>query len=239
MSRPLTVSFGTHDSLAVITSVRSVTWEQFAQWLTRVPPETSDKGSRGWYVPAEFSPPYRDSNNFVARHAITYDFDHVELDTWDRVLETWGGLAFAIYTTWSHQQYKPRFRVVMPLSRPATYDEFQAVARKVATDIDINLMARESFVPAQMMFAPTRKQDGEFRGQINEGEWLDVDQVLGEYENWTDKLSWPVRSEADGVAKEDAAVSPLDKPGIVGQFCRAFSIEDAIERFKLPYVKVR
>lgn len=233
--RPLIVSFGTSNSLAVISSVQQIPWADFAKLLTEMPPEHTDKASRGWYCPVEFLPAYRDSDNFVARHALTFDFDHVGLDTWPRVRDTWSGLAFAMYTTWSHTEEKPRFRVVMPLSRPATYDEFQAVARRVATDIDIELFARESFTPAQCMFSPTRKPGAKHNSHINDGDWLDVDQVLAEYGDWTDKTQWPTRRDGDGVAKADYAVSPLDKVGCVGDFCRAFRIPEAIKRFELPY----
>lgn len=233
--RLLTVSFGT-ESPAVITTVREVSWANFAKWLTTTAPETTDKASRGWYVPVEFQPAYRDSDNFVARHALTFDFDHVGKDTWQRVLDVWGGLAFAIYTTWSHTADKPRFRVVMPLSRPATYDEFQAVVRKVAADIDIELIARESFTPSQMMFAPTCKSRANFRALVNEGDWLDVDAVLAEYQDWTDRAQWPTRKDHDGVHKADQQTAPNEKPGIVGDFCRAFTVAEAIKRFELPYV---
>jgi hypothetical protein len=234
--RALTVSFGSAKSLAVITAVRSVSWADFSKWLAAEPPETEDKTARGWYCPVEFSPAYRDSENFVARHALTLDYDHVPVDAWQRVLDAWEGLAFAIYTTASHTAEKPRFRVVMPLSRPATYDEFQAVVRKVATDIDIELCARESFTPAQCMFAPTRKPGGLFGSFINEGDWLDVDAVLAEYADWTDRTQWPHRKDGDGVHKEDSQTAPDQKPGVIGDFCRTFRVADAIKRFELPYV---
>ena len=204
--------------------------------MTETPPEHGDKAARGWYCAATFEPAYRDSDNFVARHALTFDFDHVGLDTWQRVKETWTGLAFAMYTTWSHTEAKPRFRVVMPLSRPCSYDEFQAVARRVATDIDIELFARESFTPAQYMFAPTRKPRGQHRSHVNAGDWLNVDEVLAEYKDWTDHTTWPHRKDGDGVHKQEAQTRPDEKPGIVGDFCRAFRVADAIKRFELPYV---
>ncbi len=234
----LTVSFGAAN-LAAITSARQLEWRAFAEWLTAEPPEVADKAARGWYCPAEFNPPYRDSENFVARHAITYDFDHVNVDTWGDALAAWSETAFAIYTTFSHRADAPRFRVVMPLSRPAGYDEFQAVARKVATDVGIDLFAGESFVPAQLMFAPTRPLGGLFTGRINDGEILNVDSVLDEYADWTDRSSWPRRKDGDSVGTGVAHIDHVAKPGAIGEFNRMFTITQAIERFKLPYRRVR
>jgi hypothetical protein len=235
--RVYTISIGEgHPSK--ITRVQKWTWAKFAGALTGTPPVHEDKAARGWYCPVEFDPVYRDSDNFVARHALTLDCDHVPLGTWERVIETWSGLAFCMYTTASHTPEKPRFRIVMPLSRPVGYDEFQAIVRKVATDIDIELFARESFTPAQMMFLPTVKpgHEAEFKGYVNDGDVLDADEVLAEYVDWTDHQSWPHRADGDGVHKADALTRPDEKPGIIGDFCRAIRIPEAIRRFELPYV---
>lgn len=239
MSRLITVSFG-RGNPAVITEAKQLSWDQFAAWLTELPPAVADKADRGWYCPTEFSPEYRDSENFVGRHAITFDFDRVDTYLWGQILETWSGVAFAIYTTFTHTPEKPRFRVVVPLSRPAGFDEFQAVARKVAADVGIENLARESFVPAQMMFSPTMREGSEHRSHVNVAEWLDVDAVLDEYADWTDVKSWPKRVDGDPVHASSAEkVDPREKPGIIGEFNRAFSISQAIERFQLPYARVR
>lgn len=237
--RSLCISFGVGNP-AVITTVQHMQWRDFAEWLTTEPKEYQDKAQAGWYIPAEFDPVYRDSQNFIARHAITFDFDVVTIDTWGDVLNAWSDVAFAIYTTFSHRPDRPRFRVVMPLSRPAGYDEFQAVARKVAADIGIERVARESFVPSQMMFAPARPLGGCFASKVNDGEWLDVDAVLAEYADWTDSTSWPSRKDGDHASAGTAEkIDPREKPGIIGEFNRAFTISAAIERFELPYRRVK
>jgi putative DNA primase/helicase len=237
--RDLIVSYGGLD-MAAINMRTSVSWGNFSQWLTREPPELADKAACGWYIPAEFSALRRHSDDFVTRHAITFDFDHVTIDTWGDVLNAWSDLAFAIYTTFSHKPDRPRFRVVMPLARPAGFDEFQAVSRKVAADVGIELIARESFVPAQMMFCPARPLGGHFAARINEGAFLDVDAVLAEYDDWTDTTQWPARRDGDPVhAAAAEKIDPRDKPGIIGDFNRAFPISVAIERFELPYRRVR
>jgi putative DNA primase/helicase len=237
--RNLVVSFG-GDSPAVITAVERISWEKFATWLTKEPREVSDKDALGWYIPAEFDPVYRDNQNFVARHAITFDFDHVTIDTWGDVINAWSETAFAMYTTFSHRPESPRFRVVMPLSRPAGYDEFQAVARKVGSNVGIELIARESFVPAQMMFCPARPIGGQFVSRINDGVWIQVDDVLAEYADWTDASTWPHRRDGDAVHASSAEkIDPRDKPGIIGEFNRAFTVSQAIERFDLPYRRVK
>ena len=107
-------------------------------------------------------------------------------------------------------------------------------------DVGIEFIARESFVPAQMMFCPARPLGGGFEARINSGAILDVDAVLAEYDDWTDQKQWPHRRDGDAVhAAAAEKIDPRDKPGIIGAFNRAFTISQAIEKFDLPYRRVR
>lgn len=246
--RQLTVSVGGKHNARIKKSWTG-SFDEFVKSLLSKVPETSDKASNGWVCGAEFEStvtvdshgrawtgPYRDSKNFVARHLLSLDYDHITPEDSQRILEHFSAFAHFAYTTWSHSVQRPRIRVWLPLSRPTSYDEFQAISRRVAADIGIELAARESHVPSQYMFRPAIKPFEEFQHWENtQGPWVDVDEVLSSYENWTDRTSWPHRAEGDGVHNEGTAESPLDKPGIVGAFCRAFSISDAIEKFELPY----
>ena len=222
--------------MAAITAVKSLSWDDLAKALTKEPPEVTDKAARGWYIPATFENKHRHGDNFVSKDAITFDFDHVTIDTWGDIIATLGN-AFAMYTTFSHTYTEPRFRVVVPLSRPCGADEFEAVARKVAAIIGIDNVARESFVPPQMMYLPTRRLGGEFASHISDSkEFLNVDGILNEYANWTDRTTWPRRSDGgDPASTGERGVLPSEKPGIVGDFCRKYSVVDAIRAFDLPY----
>ena len=166
--RPLTVSFGKGDK-AAITAVKSLSWEDLAKALTTEPPESEDKSSRGWYIPATFNPVYRHGDNFVSRDAITLDLDQPNIDTWGNAIIALDDIPFAMYTTFSHTYDAPRFRIVIPLSHPTGFDEYQAVVRKVSARIGIEFVARESFVAPQMMYLPLRKFGGAFESYIGKG----------------------------------------------------------------------
>lgn len=238
-NRKLAISFGGAHPAAV-TKTRHLTWAQLCAWLVREPPETAAKEDRGWYCGAEFDPEYRHSDNFLARHVLTWDFDHVDATVWGTVRQFFAGKQFAIYTTFSHTAERPRFRLVAPLSRPTGFDEFQAVSRKLAEKVGVEWVARESHVPAQFMFCPARPAGGLHRqDQGIDGLAIDVDAVLKEYPDWTDRSTWPHRGDGDTLSAKESLMSPADKPGIVGDFCRTFSIEDCIAKFDLPYDKVR
>lgn len=235
VSVTVTVSFGgTHPSK--ITKSQRLSWQDFAALLTAAPPETEDKASRGWFACAEFDPAYRDSDNLQMRSCLTFDYDHITKADAGKIQTAYRAFDYALFTTASHTAEKPRLRMVLPLSRPAGYDEFQAVSRKVAALAGIELASRESHVPAQMMYLPTVKSGATFKATINKGVPVDTDVVLQSYGDWTDRAQWPKRKDGDGVhAKADNQIPPDEKPGIVGDFCRAFDIYQAIERFDLPY----
>lgn len=241
-------SLGSPLNNAQIVRVASCSFEQFAKTLIGKVPETDDKASQGWVSGATFGPGepgtekfwakgYRDSDNFLARYLLSFDYDHISPDDVEPILNTFRAYAHLAYTTHSHTPEAPRIRVWLPLSRPCGYDEFQAVSRMVASRYDIEKMARESHVPAQYMFRPAVKTGTKFEHWAElAGLPVDVDEVLGCYFNWTDRAEWPHRSDGDGVhTSTEGKVDPRDKPGIIGEFCRAFDIPTAIERFDLPY----
>jgi hypothetical protein len=236
MERKLTISFG-GGNLAAITDVKSLTWAEFAAMLTATPPETDDKASVGWYSCASFSPVYRDGENLMHRECLTLDYDVITPSDVTVIQKAFEFYEYAIYTTWSHSAEKPRVRVILPLSRPATAEEFCAVSRMVASFAGIELASRESHVPAQCMFMPSRKPGALFRGRVHGGRWVDIDSLLYEqYKDWTDRSEWPHRAEGDSTHHGALAELPDEKAGIVGDFCRAFDIPAAIEKFQLPYV---
>ena len=220
-----------------MTAVKVMQWAQLAGALTAEPPESEDKASQRLVHPGKFQcSAYRHGDNFVSRDAITFDFDHVGMESWATVRQALDGLTLCMYTTHSHNENASRFRVVVPLSRPTSFDEFQAISRKLAARFGIELAARESFTPPQMTYLPLRSPRGLFDSFIQNGSWADVDAILAEYQDWTNPTQWPRRASGDEVhAPIDGQTPPDQKEGAVGRFCRAFRIGEAIAKFDLPY----
>lgn len=234
--RDLKVSFGGEHPARIVRTA-ALSWPAFVAVLQEVK-EADDKAAVGWYAASAFSPSYRHGENFVARHALTFDYDHVDEAGLAAIRKAYANVGHFAYTTFSHTAEKPRWRYVFPLSRPAACDEFQAVSRMVASWAGIDLAARESHVPAQFMYLPARRPGAPYKSHGSPGPWVDVDGVLASYKDWTDRSTWPHR-EGDAVHADGESVDPTTKQGIVGDFCRAYTIEEAIEAFDLPYEKVR
>ena len=83
------------------------------------------------------------------------------------------------------------------------------------------------------MYWPSTSCDGEFIFEDIKKDILKADDVLKKYENWKDTKSWPTSSRQKIVFKNNLnkQADPLTKEGLIGGFCRTYSISDVIEKF--------
>ena len=139
----------------------------------------------------------------------------------------------AVYTTHSHTPEAPRLRFVAPFTRDVSAEEYVAISRYLAADIGIDMFDECSFIPHQLMYWPTCPSNGEYLCEFFDGELLDPDAILAAHPNWQDCSLLPTTSRESRVSKpsQKPQQDPLGKPGVVGAFCRAYSIEAAIETF--------
>lgn len=174
----------------------------------------------------------RKVDSVVWRQLITLDADFVKGDLWASV-EVMADYACAIYSTHKHEPANPRLRLVIPLSRPVTPDEYQAVSRKIASYIGIDNFDDTSFQPHRLMYWPSTSHDGEFLFEYQDEAWLDPDDILSSYEDWKDPSYWPESSRVQQARRKmaDKQGDPHEKTNIVGDFCRTYSIPEAIETF--------
>ena len=107
------------------------------------------------------------------------------------------------------------------------------MARMVAKEIGIDLFDDTTYEACRLMYWPSTSANGEFFYKTKEGPLLDPDAYLAKYADWHDASTWPVSSRQSEVVRRSITqqADPLEKPGIVGAFCRAYTIEEAIETF--------
>lgn len=183
----------------------------------------------------------RKADALAWRSLITLDMDNLSKldDPWPTV-EMVLGCAAVLYSTHSHKPQAPRLRLIIPLSRQVKPDEYAAVARRVAADIGIDFCDDSTFEHHRLMYWPSVSCDAEYRYEFSDGPWLDVEEQLARYDDWQDPSQWPHSSRKDIEIRKAATKQgdPLEKTGIVGAFCRVYTVEDAIEKF-LPEVYLR
>ena len=107
------------------------------------------------------------------------------------------------------------------------------MARMVAKEIGIDLFDDTTYEACRLMYWPSTSANGEFFYKTKDGPLLDPDAYLAKYADWHDASTWPVSSRQSEAVRRSITqqADPLEKPGIVGAFCRAYTIEEAIEAF--------
>ena len=186
----------------------------------------------GGFVMGKLKGGRRKKDCVVFRSALTLDMDHATADIPEQ-MELFFDFRCLIYSTHKHTPEAPRFRLVVPLSRNVSPDEYAAVARKVAEDIGMELFDDTTYEPSRLMYWPSTSADGEFVFRDIEGEILDPDTVLSRYKDWRDSSEWPVsgRQQAVVLREMKKQADPLSKEGVIGAFCRTYSIEEAVSVF--------
>lgn len=113
------------------------TWDHvldLPEWASPAVLEEKNAG-RGW-SPATFTGDRRDKKSVESVCALVLDYEAPadQLPTTpEDASALWGAWSGWIYTTWSHTPERPRFRLVVTLSRPVTAAEYPLLWRWAAT----------------------------------------------------------------------------------------------------------
>ena len=213
-------------------SVTHRTAETHAEYMAAKRDRQDELKDVGGFVGGYLTGGRRKSGSVAHRQLITLDLDFAEAGFWDDFQLTFANAAL-MYSTHKHEADKPRLRLIMPLDRPVFADEYQAIARKIAGLLDIELFDPTTFQAERLMYWPSTSKDGEYLFEYQDGTWLNADSILSMYTDWTDSSEWPVSVKVDKVLQRNMAKQgdPLEKPGIVGAFCRSHSIAEAIDAY--------
>lgn len=189
----------------------------------------------GGFVGGTFENDRRKSAYVQGRDLLTLDLDNIPAGQADDVLKRVAGLgcAAAVYSTRKHAGYAPRLRVIIPLDRTATADEYEPAARKSAALIGMELCDPTTFDPCRLMYWPSCCSDGEFICEVYDHPFCSLDGLLGMYKDWRDVTEWPQVPGSDAIQRRRLArqEDPTSKKGLVGAFCRTYSITAAMETF--------
>lgn len=230
---------------------KAVTWGDFLERIKnpkRTPETVREwnsmtklaKGERkdvGGFVGGFLSEGRRKKGHVAFRSLVTLDIDYGEAETWTAIKRTLPEAAMAIYTTHSHSESSPRYRLILPLLRTVRTDEYECVARWIAGKIGIDIFDDCTFEPERLMYWPSCSIDAPYIFDYQDGEAINPDMILDSFTDWHDTSSWPISSRVTEVVKRSIQKqgNPLEKPGIVGAFCRTYTISQAIAEF-LPDV---
>ena len=225
---------------------RDISWEDLCQRVSSTIRTTETveeyrklkKGAQdnikdvGGFVGGQLREGRRKNGMVLCRSMLTLDMDYGEPGIWDEI-DLLHDFRCCVYSTHKHTPEHPRLRIIIPLARDITENEYPAVARMVAKEIGIDLFDDTTYEACRLMYWPSTSANGEFFYKTKDGPLLDPDAYLAKYADWHDASTWPVSSRQSEAVRRSITqqADPLEKPGIVGAFCRAYTIEEAIETF--------
>jgi len=197
-----------------------------------LPKETQGKiKDRGAFLPGHCIDGKRKSHTIRDKQILTFDVDFADIGFWSVFLRKIGSRAF-VYSTHSHTKGRPRLRLVILLDRVVTADEYEAIMRKLASILGIEQFDSTTYDFNRFMYLPTSPIDGEFIFESKKGTPLSVDTTLSLYNDYRDVSEWPVSEREKRLIKTGLKKQsdPLEKEGLVGQYCRTYTVPDAIEK---------
>ncbi|MGN1179975.1 MAG: VapE domain-containing protein, partial [Suilimivivens sp.] len=213
-------------------STTQTTTETVDEYRKMSKPQQDSIKDVGGFVAGHLKAGRRKNGTVLCRSMLTLDMDHGSADILDE-LDMFNSHKMCIYSTHKHTPEAPRLRLIMPLKRDVSEDEYPAVARKVAQEIGMDMFDDTTYQPHRLMYWPSTSSNGEYIYRVMDGDIVDPDYYLGLYDDWRDVSTWPVSSRESEAVKKTASqqADPLTKDGVVGAFCRTYSIRDAIDKF--------
>ena len=193
----------------------------------------------GGYMAGELSGARRLKSAVLSRSMITLDVDYAD-SLFPVEFETrFPGVASVIYNTRSDREKSRRFRVVIPFAEEVQdAAQYEAAARKMAELLGIDLFDPTTFQAERMMYWQSLSSDQPKVFEVFEGEPISAEYLLSLYgnnEEWRDIRNWAFKSDQEketrAIVSKAMAQNPREKAGLVGAFCRAYSVPAAIEKY--------
>ncbi len=143
--------------------------------------EVAQKENAGFFVGGAFSDDVRVDEDLLCRSLLTLDIDEYQggdIDDLSFDLELSGLGAFVAYSTHRHVNNIPRVRLVLPLSREVSSDEYRVISQAFCKTLTLFKFDPCSFKPNQFMFYPCCPVGGDRWVMVGDGDAVNVDLFL-------------------------------------------------------------
>jgi len=199
-----------------------ITWGEILLWAK----EPADHKECGNYLLGRLAGERRTKNTILGRGAITLDVDYADKGFLNRVVMEFPW-AYMLHTTFNSSPDDQRFRLIAPTDREMTPEEYEAVCSVVMDTLGRSCFDQSTAEPSRYMFKPSAQEPGWYRSWVEDGDAIPVDEAMKDFDPDLSKLPTPKIHPN----KRD----PFAIEGVVGAFNRAYSFEELIEDFDLPY----
>jgi putative DNA primase/helicase len=208
------------------------TGETAAEYQGMSREEQSSVKDVGGFVGGYLREGMRKNGCVLYRSMATLDLDFATTDVWDDFTLNYNCAAL-LYSTHKHTAEKPRYRIVIPFNRQVTPEEYEPVCRRLAEWIGLDMLDETTYELPRLFYWPSTSKNAPYEFHYQDGEAVNVDDVLATYHDYRDVSEWPASGRERDMVKHEIkkAGDPTEKNGLIGAFCRAYSIEDAIDTF--------
>ena len=206
--------------------------ETLAEYMSYKKAQQDDLKDIGGFVGGSLNGTRRKANNVSGRDIITLDLDNIPAGGKDDILRRVDalGCGYCIYSTRKHQPSAPRLRVLFPLDRTVTADEYEPIARKMGEFIGLEFADPTTFEVSRLMYWPSCSADSEYVYAVGDKSFVSADGILGTYADWHDMTQWPaLPGQAQFTKLAVKQGDPEAKNGVVGAFCRTYDIHRAMD----------
>lgn len=207
--------------------------ETQAEYLALKKPQQDELKDVGGFVAGSLKGTRRKGSAVSGRDLLTLDLDHIPAGGTQDVLRRVDGLGcgYCIYSTRKHSPGAPRLRVLFPLDRTCTADEYEPLARRMAACIGIEMADPSTFEASRLMYWPSCSADAEYIFTFADKPLLSTNGLLAQYRDWRDITEWP---QVPGTQQAQQRLTarqgdPTTKPGVVGAFCRVYNVYRAMD----------
>ncbi|MBA8764183.1 primase alpha helix C-terminal domain-containing protein [Staphylococcus coagulans] len=158
-------------------------WSEFVQWLSVKGINSVNKYARGLFLAGEVITgandkvtKRRNDANVINRTMLTIDYDDLDNTTnfIDQVYERIGKMSYCIYSTYNHTHEKPRYRLVIPLSKPLDPKYYKDVISLITSSIAVKYDESSKVVSQAQAMPVTKSKESEFVFEVNDGIILDT-----------------------------------------------------------------
>lgn len=209
--------------------------ETLEQYLSYTKPQQDELKDVGGFVGGTLIGDRRKACYVDGRDLITLDLDTIPTGQTEDILKRVSGLgcAAAIYSTRKHAEFSPRLRVIVPLDRTSSADEYEPAARKLAALLGIEFCDPTTFEASRLMYWPSCSADSIYVFQVYDNPFCSLDGLLAMYGDWHDVTTWPQVPGTEAIERRRLAKQedPTTKRGIIGAFCRTYSITQAMDKY--------
>ena len=210
----------------------TITQETQAEYLKMSKSQQDAIKDVGGFVGGTLKGGRRKSDTVELRSMLCFDFDHAPNDLQvNLTLEA--PYAWALYSTHKHKPDAPRLRLIVPLDRDVSPEEYEAIMRKMCEVYGMQYLDSTTCQPSRLMYWPSASRDAEYIFDYNDEPSLKADEILAEYPDWKDCSYWPVFPDEVKERKKrvEKQQDPATKKGLVGAFCKTYDVPAAIDAF--------